>query len=135
MVPNDKQTVIGLEYTCTFEDEFWSMDDDDLLEQGIQDFLHLGFAQRNEVSDGCVVKLRNVYPVYQAGYQDYVDCLRRYLDPITNLYPFGRGGIHRYNNTDHSMMTAILTVKNILADNKKYDVFMVNQDAAYHEEE
>jgi len=134
MVPNDEQTVIGLEYTCDYQDEFWSMSDDDLLEQGIQDFLHLGFAQRNEISDGCVVKLRNVYPVYQTGYQDHVNCLRQYLDPITNLHPFGRGGIHRYNNTDHSMMTAILTVKNILANNKQFDVFMVNQDAAYHEE-
>jgi len=135
MVPNEHQTVIGLEYTCTFGDDFWSMSDEDLLEQGIHDFLHLGFAQREDISDGSVVKLRNVYPVYQVGYQDHVQTIRQSIDPITNLLPFGRGGIHRYNNTDHSMMTAMLTVKNLVAGERLYDVFLVNQDAAYHEEE
>ena len=135
MVPNEHQTVIGLEYTCTFGDDFWSMSDEDLLEQGIHDFLHLGFAQREDISDGSVVKLRNVYPVYQVGYQDHVQTIRQSIDPITNLLPCGRGGIHRYNNTDHSMMTAMLTVKNLVAGERLYDVFLVNQDAAYHEEE
>jgi protoporphyrinogen oxidase len=111
------------------------MSDEDLLEQGIQDFLHLGFAQREDISDGAVVKLRNVYPVYQVGYQDHVQTIRQEIDPISNLLPFGRGGIHRYNNTDHSMMTAMLTVKNLVAGERLYDVFQVNQDAAYHEED
>lgn len=135
MVPNDDETVIGLEYTCTLGDEFWRLSDDELADQGKVDFLRLGFAEESEIKETCVVRLQNVYPVYQLGYSEKVDTLRERLFQIENLYPFGRGGIHRYNNSDHSMMTAFLTVKNVMEHKRVYDVFNVNQDAVYHEEE
>lgn len=134
MVPNEDQTVIGLEYTCNYQDELWNLSDNEMIEQGIKDFLHLGFAQRADIIDGSVIRLQNVYPIYQIGYEEHVKAIRKELDSMTNLFPFGRGGIHRYNNTDHSMMTALLTVKNVIAESRVYDVFQVNQDAAYHEE-
>jgi protoporphyrinogen oxidase len=134
MVPNDSETVIGLEYTCTFNDDFWSLSDDELAVQGKKDFLRLGFANESDIKDVSVVRLRNVYPVYKLGYGDKVDLLRNKLFQIENLYPLGRGGIHRYNNSDHSMMTAFLTVKNVMEGKRVFDVFKVNQDAVYHEE-
>ena len=91
-------------------------------------------ASYNDIIDGNVVRLRNVYPIYDLSYKHNVEYIRKYIDNITNLYPLGRGGIHKYNNSDHSMMTALLTVKNIYRKNKIYDVFKVNIDAQYHEE-
>ncbi len=135
MIPNEDQSVIGLEYTCTYGDEFWEMSDSELIEQGKADFLQLGFASEEEISDAAVVRMRNVYPVYQIGYEEKVQTLRNALERFNNLLPFGRGGIHRYNNSDHSMMTAFLTVENVLAGRRLYDVFKVNQDAEYHEEQ
>ena len=134
MIPNDEVSVVGLEYTCTFKDEFWNLTNEELKNQGKNDFLKMGFASENEIIDAEVVKMRNVYPVYEIGYDEKVKIIRKELDNYSNLYAFGRGGIHRYNNSDHSMMTAFLTIKNIIAGNKIFDVFKVNADAEYHEE-
>lgn len=135
MIPNDNVSVIGLEYTCDYEDEFWNSSDEALQSQGKRDFLRLGFAAEEEIIDAAVVRMRNVYPVYDIGYNQKVEIIREALEKYNNLYAFGRGGIHRYNNSDHSMMTAFLTVENVKSGTKKFDVFKVNNDAEYHEEE
>ena len=134
MIPNADECVVGMEYTCNVDDDFWSMSDEDLKQQGMRDFLKLGFASREEIVDAAVVRMKNVYPVYELGYDKHVVAIRTALEKYPNLYAFGRGGIHRYNNSDHSMMTAFLTVKNIEAGERRYDVFKVNNDAEYHEE-
>ena len=96
----------------------------------------LGFASVEKVFDAEVVRLKEVYPVYLIGYKEKVDTIKAYLQnnfKDNSLQPIGRGGLHRYNNSDHSMMTALLAVKNILGEGK-YDQWQVNTDAEYHEE-
>ena len=84
--------------------------------------------------DGCVVRQPKAYPVYDADYAARLDVLRRELvERFPTFHPVGRNGMHKYNNQDHAMMTAMLTVKNILAGQRLYDVWNVNQDAEYHE--
>jgi len=134
MILDKELSVIGLEYICDFNDEFWNMADEELKVQGKNDFLKLGFACEEEIIDSAVVRLQDVYPVYEIGYNEKVNIIRNALEEYENLYAFGRGGIHRYNNSDHSMATAFLTVKNIEEGYKKHDVFKVNSDAEYHEE-
>ncbi|MFA6006407.1 MAG: NAD(P)/FAD-dependent oxidoreductase [Candidatus Paceibacterota bacterium] len=137
MVPDSSKTVIGLEYTCNAitSDLLWGMTDEELKKQGISDFLRLGFVTRDKILDASVIRMKNVYPVYDLEYQEKISRIRAEVDSISNLHPIGRGGIHKYNNSDHSMVTAFLAVKNIMAGERKYDVFNVNSDAEYHEEE
>lgn len=137
MNPNKKTTCLGFEYVCNRGDELWEKSDKEMVEQATSDLEKAGFAKRSEVRDGKVVHLTHVYPVYGLGYKEKVQTIKDYLDSFNQdipyqLQPIGRGGIHRYNNMDHSMMTAILAVKNILGGN--YDIWQVNVDAEYHEE-
>lgn len=134
LVTNERETVLGFEYVCTVGDELWSMSDDEILGQAKDDLEKTGFARASEVIDGKTVRLRHVYPVYTLGYEEKVNTIRNYLvSSVKNLFPIGRGGMHRYNNSDHSMMTALLAVRNLI-DGKDYNVWQVNADAEYHEE-
>ena len=138
MVPDpESETCLGLEYVCSKGDELWELTDEAMVEQAVSDLEKTGFATREEVQDGKVVRLTHVYPVYALGYKEKVQRIREYLDKFNvaaphHLQPIGRGGMHRYNNMDHSMMTAILAVKNI--EGGDFDVWGVNADAEYHEE-
>ena len=88
----------------------------------------------HEVIDGCVVRQAKAYPVYDDHYQENVEAIKQEIESnYPNLHMVGRNGMHKYNNQDHAMMTAVLTVENILAKRKIYDVWQVNQDAEYHE--
>jgi len=92
----------------------------------------LGLLDPKDVEDGAVVRMPKAYPVYDAVYVDAVNTIREFLAGLGNLYLVGRNGMHKYNNQDHSMLTAMLSVKNILG--AKYDVWEVNVDNEYHEE-
>ena len=92
----------------------------------------LGLAKPENIKDGAVVRVEKAYPVYDPGYQANVDIIRAALTPFANLQPVGRNGLHKYNNQDHSMMTAILAVKNLRG--AKFNLWQVNSDAEYHEE-
>jgi len=97
--------------------------------------VHLGLAAREDILDGTVIRQPKAYPVYDADYQDHVATIRAALESFCpGLHLVGRNGMHKYNNQDHAMMTAMLTVRNILAGRTLYDVWRVNQDAEYHEE-
>lgn len=136
MVPDASKSCIGFEYVCNEGDELWSMSREKLIEQAKQDLKRLGFASMKKVFDAEVVRLKEVYPVYLVGYEERVNKIKDYLQnnfKDNSLQPIGRGGLHRYNNSDHSMMTALLAVKNILGEGK-YDPWNVNTDAEYHEE-
>lgn len=132
MVPDQKQTCLGLEYFCFEGDELWNMADQDLIELGKKELEILGFAIGNDVKDGAVVRMPKTYPVYDADYVDSVQTIRNFLNSIDNLQPVGRNGMHRYNNMDHSMLTAMMASENIMGAG--HDLWSVNADQEYHEE-
>ena len=98
-----------------------------------RELVQIGLARREDVVDGCVVRQPKAYPVYDDAYARHVATLRAELQRYPNLHLVGRNGMHKYNNQDHAMMTAMLTVENIAAGRQVYDVWRVNQDALYLE--
>ena len=134
MIPDPNATCLGLEYFCFEGDGLWTMPDADLIALAKRELAHIGLAQPGDITDGCVVRQKKAYPVYDDAYKLHVDTVR---EDITAHYPglhlVGRNGMHKYNNQDHAMMTAMLTVRNILAGNASYDIWGVNEDAEYHE--
>ena len=134
MVPDPDKACYGLEYFCFEGDGLWESRDEDLIELGKRELIKIGLAQEGDVVDGTVVRQKKAYPVYDDDYAQHVATIRQELDKCyPNLHLVGRNGMHKYNNQDHAMMTAMLCVENILADTKLYDLWQVNQDAEYHE--
>ncbi len=132
MVPDPEKTCLGLEYFCFEGDGLWTMPDAELLELAAQELDKLGLANAADVEDGTVVRMPKAYPIYDGGYQEALSTLRQFLGRLPNLQVVGRNGMHRYNNQDHAMATAMLAVENILGGN--YDLWNVNVDQSYHEE-
>jgi protoporphyrinogen oxidase len=134
MVPDPRFCSYGLEYFCFEGDGLWTMNDADLLSLGAKELQKIGLASAVDVVDGCVMRQAKAYPVYDDAYRQHVDVIRRALDAhCHNLHLVGRNGLHKYNNQDHAMMTAILSARNILAGEQIFDVWSVNEDAEYHE--
>jgi protoporphyrinogen oxidase len=128
------RNVLGLEYTVVEGDEWWSAADEELIEKGKAELEQLGLVKASDVEAGYVVRMPKAYPVYDPDYAENVAVLRRWLeDNVPNVHPVGRNGMHRYNNQDHSMYTAMLTVENILGD-AGHDIWAVNVEDEYHEE-
>ncbi len=110
----DGRNVLGLEYTVNEGDDWWTASDDELIERGKAELEALGLMQAADVETGYVVRMPKAYPVYDETYQQNVGRLRAWLEANTpNVHPIGRNGMHRYNNQDHSMYTALLTVDNL----------------------
>jgi protoporphyrinogen oxidase len=134
MVPDPEMCCYGLEYFCFEGDGVWSAPDTELIELAKQELAKIGLAEPGDVVDGCVVRQPKAYPVYDDDYAKHVTTISKELEEsYPNLHLVGRNGMHKYNNQDHAMMTAMLCVKNILAGEKVYDLWKVNQDAEYHE--
>jgi protoporphyrinogen oxidase len=134
MTPDPALASYGLEYFCFEGDALWSAPDAELLDLARREIAHVGLAEPAFVRDGCVVRQPKAYPVYDDAYARNVDTIRAELaERFPTLHPVGRNGMHRYNNQDHAMMTALLTVENILAGRTVWDVWRVNEDAEYHE--
>ena len=134
MVPDPAMTCYGLEYFCFEGDGLWNSPDADLIARGKQELAQIGLAKPEDVVDGCVVRQRKAYPVYDDDYARHVATIREELQRnYPHLHLVGRNGMHKYNNQDHAMMTAMLCVKNILAGEPLFDLWQVNQDAEYHE--
>ncbi|MGZ4663854.1 MAG: NAD(P)/FAD-dependent oxidoreductase [Frankiaceae bacterium] len=128
------RTCLGLEYFVTVGDETWTLPDEDLIALGIKELASLGLVPADQVERGFVVRMPKAYPFYDEHYKHNVDVMRHWLaENVPNLHPVGRNGMHRYNNQDHSMFTALLTVQNI-ADGTAHDVWAVNVEEDYHEE-
>ncbi|MFN8856319.1 MAG: NAD(P)/FAD-dependent oxidoreductase [Planctomycetaceae bacterium] len=135
MVPDPKLACYGLEYFCFEGDGLWNMSDADLIALGSKELQSLGLVREGDVLDGHVVRQPKAYPVYDDDYARHVAVIRDELEArYPQLHLVGRNGMHKYNNQDHSMMTALLVARNILAGKTQYDVWRVNQDAEYHEE-
>ena len=134
MVPDPALACYGLEYFCFAGDQLWTMPDEQLIELGKQELVRLGLGKAADIRDGCVVRQPKAYPVYDDQYARHVRAVRTELEArFPTLHLVGRNGMHKYNNQDHSMMTAMLCAKNILAGFRKYDIWEVNEDAEYHE--
>lgn len=134
MVPDPDIACVGLEYFCFEGDGLWSKSDDDLIAQATQELAQLGLVSPEQVTGGAVVRQEKAYPVYDDSYNDHVSSMRDDIEAhYPNLHLVGRNGMHRYNNQDHAMMTAMLTVDNIAAGHAQYDIWCVNEDAEYHE--
>lgn len=134
MVPDSDTNCYGLEYFCQEGDELWSRSDCELIAQATHELCTLGLGRAPDIVKGAVVRQPKAYPVYDESYLDNVGVIREALGrSYPRLHQVGRNGMHRYNNQDHSMMTAMLTVENILAERELFDPWKVNQDAEYHE--
>lgn len=135
MVPDPAMTCLGMEYFCFEGDGLWASTDRELIELATTELVKLGLGRREDVRDGCVVRQAKAYPVYDEDYQNHVSVIRDELARrYPGFHPVGRNGMHKYNNQDHAMMTAMLTVDQILTG-RAHDVWRVNADAEYHEEE
>ncbi|MGC4806800.1 NAD(P)/FAD-dependent oxidoreductase [Micromonospora sp. DT233] len=130
----DGRTCLGLEYFVFEDDEMWCRSDDELVRLATAELEQLGLVAAGVVEAGHVVRMPKAYPVYDERYQHNVDVIRGWLARETpNLHPVGRNGMHRYNNQDHSMLTAMLTAENI-AHGSGHDVWSVNVEQDYHEQ-
>lgn len=135
MVPDPSLTCYGLEYFCFEGDGLWESSDAALIDRASVELVKLGLADRADVLDGCVVRQKKAYPVYDDAYANRVQIIRDELAArFPNLHLVGRNGMHKYNNQDHAMMTALLTAENIVAGHMLHDPWRVNEDAEYHEE-
>jgi len=133
MVPDARMTCLGLEYFCSEGDDLWTASDGDLIELGQSELSRIGLLDPSRVTDGCVVRMKKAYPVYDARYAEHVAVIREFLKAETpNLQLIGRNGMHKYNNQDHAMMTGLLAARNILG--ASFDLWRVNADAEYQEE-
>lgn len=134
MVPDENIACVGLEYFCFENDGLWSSSDEDLVELAKKEMAILGLCKPEDVIGGAVVRQEKAYPVYDDSYEENVETMRTDLETrFPTLHMVGRNGMHRYNNQDHAMMTAMLTVENIEAGTRKWNVWNVNEDAEYHE--
>ena len=132
MVPDPSKACVGLEYFCFAGDELWTMADDDLVALAANELEQLGLVQREKVERGYVTRVPKAYPIYDSNYAGRVETIRKWLDGIENLQQVGRNGLHRYNNSDHSMLTAMRAVENAL-DGSQHDIWAVNAESVYHE--
>lgn len=131
MVPDLNTTSLGLEYFLWEKDEEWRWEDERLVELGVKECAQLGLIEPNEVIDGTVVRMKKAYPIYDQYYHDSLETLKNYLIRFKNLQTVGRNGLHRYNNQDHSMLTAVYAARNIFGE--QYDIWAVNTESEYHE--
>jgi protoporphyrinogen oxidase len=133
MVPDRSRACVGLEYFCFEGDALWNASDDALVARATDELERIGLAAASRVETGYVVRVPKAYPIYDAPYAGHVSTVRAWLDCLVNLQQVGRNGLHRYNNSDHSMLTALRAVDNIRLG-AAHDLWAVNSDGSYHEE-
>jgi protoporphyrinogen oxidase len=132
LVPDASKSCLGMEYFCSVGDEIWEMSDAELVELATRELVGLGLATTADVEDGVVIRQPKAYPVYDGEYRGHLRVLEGFLKGIENLQTIGRNGMHRYNNQDHSMLTGMLAVRNILGE--KHDLWDVNTERSYYED-
>src|SRR3954471_13471946 len=133
MVPDQSKASVGMEYFCFKGDKLWETDDDALVELAKGEIEQLGLAKASQVERGFVTRVPLAYPMYDEDYAERVDSIKGWLEGVANLQQVGRNGLHRYNNSDHSMLTAIRAVENVVSGTE-HDLWAVNAESAYHEE-
>jgi protoporphyrinogen oxidase len=133
MVPDPNKTCLGMEYFVFEGDELWSSEDAQLVAMAKRELAELGLARPAEIEDGTVVRMPKAYPMYDTDWYAQVDLIRRWVQThLPNMQMVGRNGMHKYNNQDHSMMTAMCAARNICGE--QHDLWAINTEADYHEE-
>lgn len=126
-------TWVGLEYMCADTDDIWLMNDDDFIALAVDELVHIGIVAREDILDTCRIRIEKAYPAYFGSY-DQFDQVKDYLDTIDNLFCIGRNGQHRYNNQDHSMLTAMEAVSCMMDSARdRSALWSVNTEQEYHE--
>lgn len=133
MVPDEGRTCLGMEYFCFEGDGMWAADDQDLIDLAKKELGEIGVARGANIVDGTVIRMPKAYPIYDFDYAECVREIRAHLDPIPNLHTVGRNGMHKYNNADHSMLTALMALWNMQGE--AHDIWAVNTDFEYLEEQ
>jgi protoporphyrinogen oxidase len=134
MIDDESKVWLGLEYFCDPDDEMWNTPDADFIKMSISELVKTAIIEESDVIDSTIIKIEDTYPVYFGAY-DRFDTVKDYFNSIQNLYLIGRSGMHRYNNSDHSMLTAITAVQNIVGGRTdKSNIWEVNTEQDYHEE-
>jgi len=134
MVPDPNKTCLGMEYFVFQHDDLWSSSDDELIDLAGKEIVQLGLVRPEEIEDSAVVRMPKAYPIYHEDYIEQVNVIRQYIEQdLTNLQLVGRNGMHKYNNQDHSMMTALGAARNILGAD--YNLWAINTEPEYQEEE
>jgi len=134
MVKQPDDTVwMGLEYFCTEGDAMWCEDENEFIHKATGEVAKIGIIDESDVLDSTCVKIKKAYPAYFGTYAEFGK-VRKYLDTFENLYCIGRNGQHRYNNMDHSMLTAFTAVRAYFGQGTKEDVWRVNTEEEFHEE-
>ena len=134
MVPDQSKACVGLEYFCFQGDVLWDMPDDQLVELAKDELARLNLVAREKVDRGFVTRVPLAYPMYDTDYAERVGAIKEWLKEVGNLQQVGRNGLHRYNNSDHSMLTAIRAVDNVMSG-AGHDLWAVNAESVYHEED
>jgi protoporphyrinogen oxidase len=135
MVSNPNQTWLGVEYFCNETDAFWQLDDQAIKDIAVKEMVSIGILRAGQVKDTVVVKVKKAYPSYYGSYERFA-VVQSFLNSIDNLFLIGRNGMHRYNNSDHSMLTAMTAVENIIQGiSDKQNIWEVNTEDEYHEGE
>ncbi|MBC8138591.1 MAG: NAD(P)/FAD-dependent oxidoreductase [Fibrella sp.] len=132
MVPEPDRTCLGMEYFCQKGDGLWQTSDAELIALATREVGELGVANPDDVVDGAVVRQPLAYPVYDGEYKENLAVVREWLGTLENFQTIGRNGLHRYNNQDHSMLSAMLAVRNLFGE--KHDLWEVNTERSYHED-
>jgi protoporphyrinogen oxidase len=134
LVSDPNKVWIGLEYFCYETDELWRKSDADMIALATEEMERIGVISRSDVLDGVVIRVPKTYPAYFGTYERFPE-LRQFIDGFENLYLIGRNGMHKYNNQDHSMLTAMTAVDNIIAGRTdKANIWAVNTEQDYHED-
>jgi len=134
MVADSNKVWIGLEYFCNEGDDLWSMNDDDFMQFAIDEVDKIDIIEKEDVLDKTLIRMPKTYPAYFGTYPQF-DVVRDFTDKLKNLFLIGRNGMHKYNNQDHSMLTAITAVQNIIKGvESKNNIWSINMERDYHEE-
>jgi len=133
LVADQGTTWIGLEYFCYETDPIWKLTDREMMQLGTEELARIGIIEPADVLDGTVIRMPKTYPAYFGTYERF-DEIRAFVDRLANLFLIGRNGMHKYNNQDHSMLTAMVAVDNIVAGiTSKANIWEVNTEQEYHE--
>jgi protoporphyrinogen oxidase len=133
LVAIEKTVWMGLEYFCNEGDELWSMKDEDFMKMAAGELVKIGIIDADAILDSTIVRVKKTYPAYTGSYSEFPRVIE-YLNGLKNLFPIGRNGMHKYNNSDHSMLTAMVAVDNVLSGNThKANLWAINTEEQYHE--
>ena len=133
MVKDENTVWLGLEYFCNEGDDLWSLQDEDFMEMAKDELQKIGIISKSDVLDSTIIRMKKTYPAYTGSYAEFPKVIE-FLNGVKNLYPVGRNGMHKYNNSDHSMLTAMVAVDNIFGGiDSKENLWKINTEMEYHE--